>query len=179
MEVCSVFCHQDETMNHLFFQCCFARSIWSLIQVASSLYPSTSVANIFENWLHGIDLRFRMLLRWERLLWYGRYGYAEMTKFLMINIVLSCRFSTYVPVFFIYCHLYSGWRTVTYLWRSVHGWRLRQVILFPHMGGHIIYELDLHLLLRRSTLTHFSFWYVFCLFHFVWYLRLSERLCTS
>jgi hypothetical protein len=58
-----VFCHQDETINHLFFQCRFARSIWSHIQVASSLYPPTSVANIFRNWLHDIDLRFRMLIR--------------------------------------------------------------------------------------------------------------------
>jgi hypothetical protein len=58
-----VFCHQDETINHLFFQCRFARSIWSLIQVASSLYPPTSVANIFGNWLHDIDLRFRTLIR--------------------------------------------------------------------------------------------------------------------
>jgi hypothetical protein len=32
------------------------------IQVASDLYPPTSVANIFENWLHGIDLRFRTLI---------------------------------------------------------------------------------------------------------------------
>jgi hypothetical protein len=58
-----VFCHQDETIKHLFFQCRFARSIWSVIQVASSLYPPTSVANVFENWLHSIDLRFRMLIR--------------------------------------------------------------------------------------------------------------------
>jgi hypothetical protein len=58
-----VFCHQDETIKHLFFQCRFARSIWSLIQVGLSLYPPTSVANIFENWLHGIDLRFRTLIR--------------------------------------------------------------------------------------------------------------------
>jgi hypothetical protein len=58
-----VFCHQDETIKHLFFQCRFARSIWSIIQVASSLYPPTSVANIFGNWLHGINLRFRMLIR--------------------------------------------------------------------------------------------------------------------
>jgi hypothetical protein len=58
-----VFCHPNETINHLFFHCCFARSIWSLIQVASTLYPATSVANIFGNWLHGIDIRFRMLIR--------------------------------------------------------------------------------------------------------------------
>jgi hypothetical protein len=58
-----VFCHQDETINHVFFNCRFARAIWSVIQVASSLYPLTSVANIFGNWLHGIDLRFRRLIR--------------------------------------------------------------------------------------------------------------------
>jgi hypothetical protein len=44
-----VFCHQDETITHLFFQCRFARSVWSLIQTASTLYPPTSVANIFGN----------------------------------------------------------------------------------------------------------------------------------
>jgi hypothetical protein len=36
--------------------------IWSIIQVASDLYPPCSVANIFGNWLHGIDNRFRTLI---------------------------------------------------------------------------------------------------------------------
>jgi hypothetical protein len=58
-----VFCQQDETIKHLFFQCRFIRSIWSIIQAASSLYPPTSVANVLGNWLHGIDLRFRTLIR--------------------------------------------------------------------------------------------------------------------
>jgi hypothetical protein len=58
-----VFCHHGETIKHLFFQCRFARSIWSIIQVASDLYPPRSVANIFGNWLHGIDNRFRTLIR--------------------------------------------------------------------------------------------------------------------
>jgi hypothetical protein len=31
--------------------------------LASSLYPLTSVANIFGNWLHGINLRFQTLIR--------------------------------------------------------------------------------------------------------------------
>jgi hypothetical protein len=58
-----VFCPQDETIKHLFFQCNFARSIWSVIQVASGLYTPTSIANIFGNWLHGIDYKFLILLR--------------------------------------------------------------------------------------------------------------------
>jgi hypothetical protein len=61
--VSSAFCHQDETIKHLFFQCRFTRSIFSIIQAASSLYPLTSFANVFGNWLHGIDLRFRTLIR--------------------------------------------------------------------------------------------------------------------
>jgi hypothetical protein len=58
-----VFCSQDETIKHLFFQCNFARSIWSVIQTASCLYPPTSVANILRNWLDGIDHKYRILLR--------------------------------------------------------------------------------------------------------------------
>jgi hypothetical protein len=58
-----VFCHQDETIKHLFFQCHFARSIWSVIQVASTLYPPRSIANIFGNWLNGIEHRFKKHIR--------------------------------------------------------------------------------------------------------------------
>jgi hypothetical protein len=39
--------------------------------------------------------------------------------------------------------------------------RLQRGILFPHMGGCIIYELDLHLLLTRSTLTRFDMYFVY------------------
>jgi hypothetical protein len=62
-----VFCHQDETIKHLLFQCRFARSIWSIIQVASNLYLPCSVANIFGNWLHGINNQFRAHIRVEAL----------------------------------------------------------------------------------------------------------------
>jgi hypothetical protein len=44
-----VFSHQDETIKHVFFQCRFARSIWSVIQVASTFFPSCSITNIFGN----------------------------------------------------------------------------------------------------------------------------------
>jgi hypothetical protein len=55
------------------------------------------------------------LLGWERLPLYGRFGYIEMTKFLIIKIALSCRSSTDIKVCFIYGHLFSGWRITTYL----------------------------------------------------------------
>ena len=34
-----VFCTHDESIKHLFFQCEFARSIWSAVQIGSTLYP--------------------------------------------------------------------------------------------------------------------------------------------
>jgi hypothetical protein len=57
------FCSQDETIKHLFFHCNFARSIWSIIQAASCLYQPTSTTNMFGNWVHGIDYKYRTLLR--------------------------------------------------------------------------------------------------------------------
>jgi hypothetical protein len=65
MEVLDVCCviKMRRTIKHLFFRCRFSRSIWSIIQVASTLYPTTSVAKVFGNWLHGTDLRFRRLIR--------------------------------------------------------------------------------------------------------------------
>ena len=58
-----VFCHHDETIKHLFFQCKFARSIWSTIQIGSNLYPPQSVVNIFGNCLNGVDPKFKLLIR--------------------------------------------------------------------------------------------------------------------
>jgi hypothetical protein len=58
-----VFWHRDETIKHLFFQCKFTRSIWSAIQIDSTLYPPCSIANIFGNWLNGVDPIFKLLIR--------------------------------------------------------------------------------------------------------------------
>ena len=57
-----VFCPLQETIKHLFFEWNFARSIWSSIQIASNLYPSKSVANVFGNCLHGIDKKLRTVI---------------------------------------------------------------------------------------------------------------------
>ena len=58
-----VFCSHDESIKHLFFQCEFGRSIWSAIQIGSTLYPPRSVAKNFGNWLNGVGPRFKLLIR--------------------------------------------------------------------------------------------------------------------
>jgi hypothetical protein len=146
-----VFYREDEPIKHLFFQCRFARSTWSIIQVASNLYPSHSVANIFGNWLHGIDTRLEDLLGWERLPLSDRYGYVEMIKCLMIKILLPCRSFTGALIPSIYGLLFSGWNIATYLRRSIHGWRMQRGILFSNMGDSITCVLtQFHL--TRSTI---------------------------
>jgi hypothetical protein len=108
MKVRSVFYHEDETNKHLFFHCRFARSIWSLIQVASTLYPPTSVANILEVGYMVLILGLGGLLGWEHWLLFDRFGYVEMIKKLIIKIMLSCRLFTNVHVFSVYDHIFSG-----------------------------------------------------------------------
>jgi hypothetical protein len=144
MVIRNVFCHQDETIKHLFFQCQFARSIWPVIQVALTLYLPCNVTNIFGNWLNGIDHWFKkIILGRERLHLFDRYGYVEMIKCLTIKTPLFCRLSTSIPILFVYGRLYRVWRTATCLWRSIHGWRLRWRMLFPNVAGRIACDLDL------------------------------------
>ena len=62
--MCVLVSHENyRTIKHLFFQCKVARSIWSAIQIVSNLYASRSVANIFGNWLHGVDRKDRTIIR--------------------------------------------------------------------------------------------------------------------
>ncbi|KAK1619221.1 hypothetical protein QYE76_024738 [Lolium multiflorum] len=54
---------KEEESGGLSYLKVFARSIWSVIQLASSLYQPRSVTNIFGNWLNGIDPRFKKHIR--------------------------------------------------------------------------------------------------------------------
>ena len=50
-----VFCDADESAEHLFIKCTFARDIWRLVHFTFNVYPPTSIANLFGSWLNGID----------------------------------------------------------------------------------------------------------------------------
>jgi hypothetical protein len=115
-----VFYHQDETIKHLFFQCRFARSIWSVIQVASTLFPPCSITNIFGNWLNETDNGLKSILWCKRLPLFGRYGYVEMIKCLTIKTLPSCRLSTGLLIHSVCGYLCGVWRIVIFIRRSVH-----------------------------------------------------------
>ena len=50
-----VFCHQEESVEHLFISCPLARDIWRLVHFTFSIYPPSSVSNMFGSWLNGTD----------------------------------------------------------------------------------------------------------------------------
>ena len=65
------FCHKDETILHLFYECRFVRFVWCIIQVATGLFPPRGVSNMFGNWLRGIrkDLKSLILLGAATICW--------------------------------------------------------------------------------------------------------------
>ena len=106
-----MFCHHNETIKHLFFECHFARSIWSAIQVASNLYPPRSVANIFGNWLHGIDRSFR------KHCWVGAIALLWSFWLCRTDRVFNAILSSPMQVIFRCAHYLPDW---SILHRLVH-----------------------------------------------------------
>jgi fructose-specific phosphotransferase system IIC component len=49
------FCDSEESINHLFFHCPFAKLIWRTIQFTFNIPPLANVTNMFGNWLNGVD----------------------------------------------------------------------------------------------------------------------------
>jgi hypothetical protein len=87
----------------------------------------------------------KSILGWERLPLFGRYGYVEVIKYSTTKALPFCKLYTGVSVLSVHGHLYRGWRIETYIRRFVYGWRLRRGILFPNMGGRIVFGSALQL----------------------------------
>ena len=56
------FCHEDETIQHLFFECRFARMTWALIHMAFRISKPFNVSNLFGTWLSGFDRNIRKII---------------------------------------------------------------------------------------------------------------------
>ena len=100
------FCTHDETIKHLFFQCKFARSTWSVIQIASNLYPPTSIANMFGHWLDAISNRFRTLIRM------GAYTLLWSLWLCRNDLVFNGKSSSPLQVIFRCTHSLRMWSTL-------------------------------------------------------------------
>ena len=58
-----VFCDYQETVNHLFVSCPFARLIWRVVHFTYDIPPPANVTNMFGNWLNGIDKKTKGRIR--------------------------------------------------------------------------------------------------------------------
>ena len=56
------FCHKEETIRHLFFDCRLARAIWSIANLALGINKPHSSTHMFGNWLGGLDKKLRPLV---------------------------------------------------------------------------------------------------------------------
>jgi hypothetical protein len=95
------FLSPNKTIKYLFFQYRFARSIWSVIKVSSTLFPPCNITNIFGK-LNGIDNRFKKHIRvgviafiWS--LWLCRNDKVFIDKnSSILQVIQSYRYSMFV-----------------------------------------------------------------------------------
>ena len=50
-----VSCQSDETVEHTFISYPFVRNIWKLIHFTFNISPPYIIANMFVDWLNGVD----------------------------------------------------------------------------------------------------------------------------
>jgi hypothetical protein len=48
------FCEQNESIEHLFINCPFAKIIWKIVYMAFNITPPLSIVHMFGTWLNGI-----------------------------------------------------------------------------------------------------------------------------
>jgi len=55
-------CNSNETINHLFLDCHYARMVWRVIFLATGLTPPRSISQIFSSWLSNQYIKIRQLI---------------------------------------------------------------------------------------------------------------------
>jgi hypothetical protein len=56
-------CDHEETVQHLFIQCPFAKIIWSIVRMALNITPSLNINNFFGAWLNGVSKTEKVQIR--------------------------------------------------------------------------------------------------------------------
>ena len=55
-------CNSNETINHLFLDCHYARMVWRVIFFATGLTPPRSISQMFSSWLSNQHIKIRQLI---------------------------------------------------------------------------------------------------------------------
>ena len=51
----AVFCEENESIQHLFFECPLAKIVWRVVHMSFGLAVPKNITNLFGNWLKGMD----------------------------------------------------------------------------------------------------------------------------
>jgi hypothetical protein len=64
-------CNIDESIQHLFFDCTYARLVWRIIQVSFNISPPLNIQHMFNGWVQGIDkkIMYKILIGACTLRW--------------------------------------------------------------------------------------------------------------
>jgi hypothetical protein len=116
------FCHKDETIQHLFFECPFARIIWRIIHIMFGFSPPANVKNLFGNWLAGILKKDLIHIRVGvcAVLW-AMWNVRNDFIFNKPKNQLFCRL-------FLWLHIGSVCGPISNKWRSGMPWILGVII---------------------------------------------------
>ena len=57
------FCDQEETIQHLFITCPFAKMVWRIVHMALNLTPPNNITHLFGNWLGGVSKSDKVPIR--------------------------------------------------------------------------------------------------------------------
>jgi hypothetical protein len=72
------FCDENETIEHLFITCPFAKIIWRIVSMTFNITPPSNISNLFGNWLMGSPRRTKAAFDLVCLLWFGLFGTPVM-----------------------------------------------------------------------------------------------------
>jgi hypothetical protein len=108
------FCVNDESIQHLFFECPLAKLIWRIIHMTFGLEPPKNTAHLFGNWLKGIPKKDLIQIRVGIL--FGQFGIQGITLSLTSQKnTLLCRLSVWLPTGSV-CGLISSKRSSGRRW---------------------------------------------------------------
>jgi hypothetical protein len=83
------FCGSEESVEHLFIECKFAKLIWQVVYFTFNMSPPTNVKSLFGNWLNCIDRKTKSRIHVGVYAILGQYGIAEMMSFFIMQLVLN------------------------------------------------------------------------------------------
>ena len=73
------FRHENETIQHLFFNCRFTQMVWASVYAAWGIPKPRNVSNIFGSWLNGLQKKLNNKFLWARHPYVGLFG-SEKTQ---------------------------------------------------------------------------------------------------